>query len=47
MEAEEEEMEEQSFVPNAVSEPRGALHLCDNKCGKKRLQVLPSTAKKT
>ena len=25
-------MEELSFVPSAVSEPRWALHMCDNKC---------------
>ena len=28
----EEEMEELSFLPSAVSEPRWALHICDNKC---------------
>ena len=33
MEAEnEEEMEELSFIPSAVSEPRRALHICDIKC---------------
>ena len=31
----EEEMEELSFVPSAVSEPRWALHICDNKCREK------------
>ena len=29
-----EEMEELSFIPSAVSEPRLALHICDNKCNK-------------
>ena len=33
-EKDEEEMEELSFVPSAVSEPRWALHICDNKCNK-------------
>ena len=28
----EEEMEERSFIPSAVSEPRWALHMCDNMC---------------
>ena len=28
----EEEMEELSFIPCAVSEPRWAVHMCDNKC---------------
>ena len=27
-----EEIEELSFVPGAVSEPRWVLHMCDNKC---------------
>ena len=27
-----EEMEELSFIPSAVSEPRWALHMCYNKC---------------
>ena len=27
-----EEIEELSFVPSAVSEPRWVLHMCDNKC---------------
>ena len=31
----EEEMEELSFVPSAVSEPRWSLHVCDNKCREK------------
>ena len=25
-------MEELSFIPSAVGEPRSALHMCDNKC---------------
>ena len=29
----EQDMEELSFIPNAVSEPRWALHMCDNMCG--------------
>ena len=41
MEAEDGEMEELSFVPSAVSEPRWAVHMCDHKCRGKRLQVLP------
>ena len=31
----EEEMEELSFVPSAVSEPRWSLQRCDNKCREK------------
>ena len=27
-----EEMEELSFIPSALSEPRWALHMCDNEC---------------
>ena len=29
-----EEMEELRCISNAVSEPRCALHMCDNKCSK-------------
>ena len=36
----EEDMEELSFVPSAVRDPRWALHMCDNRCREKRLQVL-------
>ena len=32
MEEDERDMEELSFVPSAVSEPRWALHMCDHKC---------------
>ena len=38
----EEEVEELSFVPSAVSEPRWALHMCDNKCWRRGLQVPPN-----
>ena len=33
-EIDDEEVEELSFIPSAVSEPRWALHTCDNKCSK-------------
>ena len=33
-ERDEEEMEELSFIPRAVSEPRLALQICDNTCTK-------------
>ena len=29
-----EEIEEPSFIPSAVREPRWALHMCDNDCNK-------------
>ena len=36
MEAEnEEEMKDLGFIPSAVSDPRWALHMCDNKCTEK------------
>ena len=41
-EIDDEEMEELSFIPSAVSEPRCALHMCDNKCSKEGFQVLPN-----
>ena len=31
-EIDDEEMEEMSLIPSAVSAPRWALHMCDNKC---------------
>ena len=32
-----EEMEELSFIPIAVSQPRWALHMCDDKVQERRL----------
>ena len=29
------EVEEIGFVPSALSEPRGAIHWCDNRCSEK------------
>ena len=33
-EIDDEEMEELSFILSAVSEPRWALHMCENKCSR-------------
>ena len=32
-----EEAEELAFVPGAVSEPRGAIYFCDNRCSEKAI----------
>ena len=40
----EEDMEELSFLPSAVSEPRWALQICANKCRAKGLKFLEISA---
>ena len=35
-----EESDESGFVPCALSEPRGAIHWCDNRCGEKSLRYI-------
>ena len=35
-------MEELSFIPSAVGEPRSALHMCDDQMQRRGLQVLPT-----
>ena len=37
-------MEELSFVPSAVSEPRWALHMCNDKCNKEGFWFYQLTA---
>ena len=34
-----EEAEELAFVPSALSEPRGAIYFCDNRCSDKSGQM--------
>ena len=36
----EKNMEDLSFVPSAVSEPRWALHMCDNRCREKDFKFI-------
>ena len=33
-----EEAEELAFVPSALSEPRGAIYFCDNRCSDKAVR---------
>ena len=33
-----EEAEELAFVPSALSEPRGAIYFCDNRCSEKAIR---------
>ena len=40
----EKNIEELSSVPSAVSEPRWALHMCDNKCGTEGFRFLEMAA---
>ena len=35
-----EEVEETAFVPSALSEPRGSIYFCDNRCSDKSGQIL-------
>ena len=35
-----EETDETGFVPSVLSEPRGAIHGCDNRCSEKALKFL-------
>ena len=39
-----EEIEELSVVPSAVSEPQWALHVCDNRCREERFKFFQSAA---
>ena len=38
-EIDDEEMKELSFIPSAASEPRWAMHMCDNKCNKEGFKL--------
>ena len=40
----EEEMEEPSFIPSAVSEPRWALHMCADKCREEGFELFQIAA---
>ena len=42
--ADENDVEELRFVPSAVSEPRWALHMCDDKCGKEGFTFFTAAA---
>ena len=45
MEAEDEkDMEELSFVPSAVREPRWTLHMCDSQCGEEGFEFFETAA---